>query len=181
MIGPSGDKAPWFEQYKLMTSLPLPLAFSNKFEKVTYMQLVNTLIEDDRVIFRNRILSSSQCTQKTVLTFAAVIALYRVGFRPSNSKMNIVPESLNKHFIDDTTQIIKENSRDIVASFFVIDEKACIIESSEEEKKRQMQLAIELKQYCKGFDVITSNQDLIVPAWDKINLKELLGLLIMMH
>lgn len=175
MIGPSGDKVPWFEQYKLMTSLPLPLAFSNKFEKVTYMQLVNALIEDDRVIFRNQILSSSQCTQKTVLTFAAVIALYRVGFRPSNSKMNVVPESLNKHFIDDTTQIVKENSRDIVASFFVIDEKACIIESSEEEKKRQMQLAIELKQYCKGFDVITSNQDLMVPAWDKINLKELLG------
>ena len=176
ILGQPNYKNQWLDSYNDIGSIALPLAFYEQFVKVTYLQLVNTMVTSGTVLFRNDVLSCTEYSAPVLLTFPVVVALYKIGFSLETSIIpTIIPCSLKGQFFDDASVIIAENKRDTVASLTFYDGQPLFIESSDDNKQFEMQSAIELKHYCEQFETAENVDDIFVGRYTASDLKKIFG------
>lgn len=175
-LGDDAENNHWLSQYKDLTSLPAPFFFSHRFVRLSYFQFIGVLIADPTIVYRELFNPSNERRDKFVLSSAALVSLYKIGFDIKDSTVSIiVPEALNQTLLEETNNVIAGNNREHVASMGVIDGQLFFRESTEEEKQQQMALAVGLKQFCSQFQSLQNEHDLQFESVKQIDYKALFG------
>lgn len=176
-IGDTSGNMKWLVQYKDLDQLPVTFNYSKRFVNGTYFNLVNEVIKNKDIIYREAATDTILTDRAYILSFAALIALFKLGWRPveDNSRF-VIPCSLKKIVSDETEITIRKNNRDFVSSMGVADDQFFVVESSEEDKAQDMQDAVSFKEYCNGFTERDNTSDLIIKSITQINIKDILGI-----
>ena len=151
----------WLEQYNNIQDVPLPLYMYKGFTRFTYFQFVDMILSSHDYFVR-QIVHVSKPAEKYVISFSALVALYKAGYpadRISEAGGTIM-ESVLVQADADVAEIIKEYNRDTVASLGVIDGKLFINQVDETGKDYWLKEAGGFKKYCEAIPTVTSDQDL---------------------
>lgn len=176
-LGDETENNHWLNQYKDLTSLPVPFFFSHRFVRLSYFQFIGVLISDPTIVYRELFNPNYERRDQFVLSSAALVSLYKIGFDIKDSTVSIViPEALCQALLEETNKVIAGNNQEHVASMGVIDGQLFFRESTEEEKQQQMALAVGLKQYSSQFQSVQNEHDLQFENVTQIDYKSLFGI-----
>lgn len=167
----------WLEQYNNIQDVPLPLYMYKGFTRFTYFQFVDMILSSHDYFVR-QIVHVSKPAEKYVISFSALVALYKAGYpadRISEAGGTIM-ESVLVQADADVAEIIKEYNRDTVASLGVIDGKLFINQVDETGKDYWLKEAGGFKKYCEAIPTVTSDQDLSGEFFGGFDSKELFGI-----
>lgn len=168
----------WFEHYQDMQNMTVTLYSLKRFVNVTYVQLVLTVIEEKSIIFREIINLNNVSGNKFILSFAAMVALYKLNFpieKIDNRDIYITESTLNE-ILEETDDIISRYKQEHVATMGKVDGEVFFQESVEEEKQRWMSEAVGIKQYCQRISTVNNQKDIKVDALKDIDCKDFLGI-----
>ncbi|SEA17823.1 hypothetical protein SAMN05216349_10638 [Oribacterium sp. KHPX15] len=167
----------WLDQYNNIQDVPMPLFAYKRFTRLTYVQFVDQILMSQGIFVRE-LFQQSQQAKKYVISFSALVALYKIGF-PAEQIVNaggFIMESTLLQVESDVSEIIKEYDRDTVASLGVIDGKIFYNQVDDVGKDFWLKEAGSLKRYCEAIPTVNSENDLSGPFFGGFESKELLGI-----
>lgn len=172
-----GQSVDWLEQYNNIQDVPLPLYTYKGFTRFTYFQFVDMILTSHDYFVR-QIVHASKPANKYVISFSALVALYKVGYPADkiSETGGIIMESTLVQAESDVAEVIKEYNRDTVASLGVIDGKLVISQADENDKDYWLKEAGSFKKYCETIPAVKSNQDLSGDFFGEFDGKELFGI-----
>lgn len=167
----------WLEQYNNIQDVPLPLYMYKGFTRLTYFQFVD-MIFLSRNYFVRQMVHASKTAKKYVISFSALVALYKVGYSADKIREagGVIMESTLVQAKLDAADIIKEYNRDTVASLGLINGKLFINQVDEVGKDYWLKEAGNFKKYCEAIPTVKSDQDLSGEFFGKFDSKELFGI-----
>lgn len=176
-VGDTSKNMEWLDLYKDFGQIPITFNLCMRFVNGTYFNLVNEIIKNKDIIYREAATDTILTDRSYILSFAALIVLFKLGWRPveDNSKF-VISCSLKKIVSDETEITIRKNNRDLVSTMGVVDDHFFVVESSEEDKAQYMQDAVSFKEYCNSFTERDNTSDLIIKNTTPINIKDILGI-----
>ena len=167
----------WLEQYNNVQDVPLPLFVYKRFTKMSYLQFVDSMLSTKNIFIRETLHDSKQA-DKYIISFSALVILFKVGF-PVEIIVNsggAIMESTLLQIESDVSDIIEEYDRDTVASLGVIDGKVFYNQVDDSGKDYWLKEAGLIKKYCESIPIVHSEKDLMGPFFDGFDSKELLGI-----
>jgi len=167
----------WLEQYNNVQDIPLPLFMYRRFTSLSYLQFVDMILSTPNIFVRE-ILQQSKQADKYIISFSALVALFKAGF-PAREIVNaggVITESTLLQVESDVSDIIKKYDRDTVASLGVIDGKVFFNQVDDTGKDFWLKEAGLFKQYCESIPTVSSDNDLTGPFFGEFDSKELLGI-----
>ncbi len=167
----------WLEQYNDIQDAPMPLFVYKRFTRLPYLQFVDMILASTGIFVRE-ILQQSQQAEKYLISFSALVALFKAGI-PAERIVSIggfITESTLVQVESDVAEIIKEYDRDTVASLGVIDGKVFYNQVDDTGKDFWLKEAGLLKRYCESIPTVNSENDLAGPFFGEFDSKELLGI-----
>ena len=167
----------WLEQYNDVQDVPLPLYTYKRFTRLTYFQFVDMILTS-RDYFVRQIIHVPKPAKKYVISFSALVALYKIGYPAELIKQvgGVIMESAMVQADSDVAEVIKEYNRDTVASLGVVDGKIFINEVNDAGKDYWLKEAGGFKNYCASIPTIKSDQDLSGEFFGGFDSKELFGI-----
>ena len=167
----------WLEQYNNIQDAPLPLYTYKGFTRFTYFQFVDMILSSNDYFVR-QIVHASKTAEKYVISFSALVALYKAGYPADKIRESggTIMESTLVQADSDVADVIKEYNRDTVASLGVIDGKPFINQADEAGKDYWLKEAGGFKKYCEAIPTVKSDQDLDGEFFGKFDSKELFGI-----
>lgn len=167
----------WIEQYNNTQDVPLPLFFYRRNTRCSYLQFVDLILSSQDVFVREIPIVSVQ-SEKYVISFVALVALYKAGVSPEliRESGGVIMESTIAQIKSDSAEIIKEYDRDTVASIGVFNGKVFYNQVDDNGKEWWLKEAGMIKKYCEEIPVVNSDYDLSGPFFDEINAKDLFGI-----
>lgn len=176
-IGDNENKFTWLDQYKDLNQIPVSFFFSKSFVRVTYFQLVSTILVDKTILYRESADTTSQQQGNYIFSYAALVTLYKLGWNCSSNEMKYaIPSTMKKVISVETEKIIRQNNKDHVAFMGVKNEQFYLVESTEEEKSQFMQEAVQFKTYSEKFITLDNDSDLHLGDDNHSKIKEMLGI-----
>lgn len=166
----------WLEQYNNLEDVPLPLFTYKRFFRFNYLQFIDMIISSSDIFIRE-IMCSSEASEKYILSFAATVMLYKIGFPSEKFKESsvFITTSEIEQIESDVADIINDYDRDTVATMGVFDGKVFINEIGDDGKDFWIKEAGNIKQYCRGIPTLDSNYDLSGEFFEGFDSKELFG------
>lgn len=167
----------WLEQYNNIQDVPLPLYTYKRFTRLTYFQFVDMLL-DSQDYFVRQIIHTSKQAEKYVISFSALVALYKAGYPAKKicDAGGVIMESALVQADSDSAEVIKEYNRDTVASLGVIDGKLFFNQVDDVGKEHWLKEAGGFKKYCESIPTVNSDRDLFGPFFGGFDSKELFGI-----
>lgn len=167
----------WLEQYNNIQDAPLPLYTYKGFTRLTYFQFVDMILSSHDYFVR-QIVHASKTAEKYVISFSALVALYKAGYPADKIRESggTIMESTLVQADSDVADVIKEYNRDTVASLGVIDGKPFINQVDGAGKDYWLKEAGGFKKYCEAIPTVKSDQDLDGEFFGKFDSKELFGI-----
>ncbi len=149
------------DTYKDLSSLPQPLFALSKHTNLNYTETVLLFLDNKDIIFRELYHSKYIAGKNYVLSYAALVAMYKIGVDIDSLNNNdvVIPRSINITIKDDTENIIKKNRKNTVASMGIIEDELFINEVSEKNKQLLMQEAVKLNNYVSQIKCLSNKQD----------------------
>ena len=166
----------WLINYK-EGELPLPFYSLSHFTRMTQEQFIIMMLEEKNVNIREVFKNQDFSNRKYVLSFAAVIVLYKLGIPIEIliSKDIIISESLKIDLKEECEKIIDDNNREHVSSMGVHDDKLFMQVTTDEEKQKWMLEAVGIKKYSEKIESKENMNDLTLESAELSDLKELIG------
>ncbi len=164
--------------YNDLKSTPLPAFLIQKYTRLNYLQVLLSLIEDQKTTFREFVVENNtveNIPKGFALSFSAIIALYKLGIDPSSLTNVVIPTSSYTQICHDADDMIAENKREHAAVLGAFQNDVFIHEFSENEKQEQMKQATEIKRFIEKLTRVTNTKDFKIRAYDDNTLKEILG------
>ena len=151
----------WLDNYKDLSSFPLPFAILQKTVRVNTVQLIMTLVQSEDIIVRERYDEDLIRGQQFVLSFAAVIMLYMIGVKPEflKERQVFVPESMRNTILTMCTDIINENDKEHVSSLGGREKRLYMNVVSESEKVQILGEAAALKNFVSQLNTWSNNRE----------------------
>lgn len=167
----------WLEQYNNLEDVPLPLYVYKRFSRCNYLQFIHMIFSTSNFFVREMLCPSVE-REKYIVSFAALIMLYKIGFPAERLKAAgaFITASAFEQVESDVAEIIKEYDRDTVATMGVIDGKVFINETGDDGKAFWIREAGNVKQYCRSIHALESNNDLGGEFFEGFDSKELFGI-----
>ena len=167
----------WLEQYNNIQDVPLPLYTYKGFTRLTYFQFVDMILSSHNYFVRQTV-HASKPAEKYVISFSALVALYKVGYPADKIRESggTIMESALVQADSDVADVIKEYNRDTVASLGVIDGKLFINQVDEAGKDYWLKEAGGFKKYCEAIPTVKSDQDLSGEFFGEFDSKKLFGI-----
>lgn len=169
----------WLEYYKDFSQTPLTLYSLYKCTKLTYEQFVLAMLKEESVVIRNMLKENRKKECKGyVLTFPAMILLYKLGISPKTLNENgvVIPASIIQFSKDEAKTIVDANARDMVATMGVYEGKLFLNETSAEEKQYWMEEAVKIQDYAEELTFVENYSDINCTEFSNRILKELFGI-----
>lgn len=177
IAGDDTTRGQWIEQYKDLNSIPAPLYQYRKYVRVPYTKLIDIMINDPSIIYRELLGRSRQDVKGYVLSVAALVALKKLNYIPNEQRYCVViPSSLSAIVLDELNSVIAENKKDTVASMGVNEGNLYFVEASEEQKNANMADAVDLKEYTDLFEKRDNDRDIVIKKNAELDIKELVGI-----
>jgi len=167
----------WLEQYNNVQNVPLPLYTLKRFTRLTYFQFVDMILSSHDFFVR-QIVHASKTADKYVISFSALVTLYRLGYpveKIANAGGTIM-ESALVQADSDVAEVIKEYNKDTVASLGVIDGKLFINQVDDVGKDYWLKEAGGFKKYCESIPSVKSDWDLSGEFFGGFDSKEIFGI-----
>lgn len=167
----------WLEQYNNIQDVPMPLFVYKRFTRLSYLQFVDMILSSEGIFVRE-IFQQSKQAEKYIISFSALIALFKAGV-PAQSIINAggsIMESTLIQVESDVSDIIKEYDRETVASLGVVDRKVFLNQVDDKGKDFWLKEAGLLKKYCESIPTVSSEKDLTGSFFGGFESKELLGI-----
>lgn len=167
----------WLAHYNNVQDFPLSLFLCKQFTRLPYLQFVDMILSSPNIFVRETLQQSKQA-EKYIISFSALVALFKAGF-PSEEIVNAggaIMESTLLQVESDVSEIIKNYDRNTVASLGVLDGKVFLNQVDETGKDFWLKEAGLLKQYCKSIPTVGSENDLTGPFFGEFDSKELIGI-----
>ena len=167
----------WLKQYNNVRDVPMPLFVYKRFTRLSYLQFVDMILSSEDIFVRE-ILQQSKQADKYIISFSALIALFKAGV-PAESIVKAggsIMESTLIQVESDVSEIIKEYDRETVASLGVVDRRVFINQVDDTGKDFWLKEAGLLKKYCEAIPTVNSENDLAGPFFGEFDSKELLGI-----
>ena len=167
----------WLEQYNNIQDAPMPLFVYKRFTRLSYLQFVDMILSSAGIFVRE-IFQQSQQAEKYIISFSALVALFKAGI-PAERIVDLggfITESTLVQVESDVAEIIKEYDRDTVASLGVVDGKVFYNQVDDTGKNFWLKEAGLLKKYCESIPTVNSENDLSGPFFGEFDSKELLGI-----
>ncbi len=176
-IPDDGDAFKWLEHYQDMQNMTVTLFSLYKFVHVNYLQFILVLLEDKSVIFREILNCNEVSGERYMLSFSAMVALYKLGFPIEQYKhKNIyITDSTQREILSEAEDIIARYKKDCVATMGKANGEVFFQESVEEEKQKWMGEAAGIRQYCQQIDTIDNEKDIKVEEFKDFDWKDFLG------
>lgn len=176
-IPDDGDAFKWLEHYQDMHNMTVTLFSLYKFVNVNYLQFVLVLLEDKSVIFREILNCNEVSGERYMLSFSAMVALYKLGFPIEQYKhKNIyITDSTQREILSEAEDIIARYKKDCVATMGKANGEVFFQESVEEEKQKWMGEAAGIRQYCQQIDTMNNEKDIKVEEFKDFDWKDFLG------
>ena len=167
----------WLEQYNNIQDVPLPLYTYKGFTRLTYFQFVDMILSSHNYFVRQTV-HASKPAEKYVISFSALVALYKVGYPADKIRESggTIMESALVQADSDAADLIKKYNRDTVASLGVIDGKLFINQVDEAGKDYWLKEAGGFKKYCEAIPTVKSDQDLSGEFFGGFDSKKLFGI-----
>lgn len=167
----------WLEQYNNISDVALSLFIYKRFTRASYTQFVDSILESKQIFIREAEFVS-EASNKYVLSFAAMMVLYKIGFPVEElSDGNVFITASEKIQIDgDCANLIKEYDRDNVASMGMYDGQFFIDETDESGKLHWLKEAGAIKAYFEQLDTVDNTKELNGDFFESVKAKELLGI-----
>lgn len=177
-IGDNTQEPQWLSQYKDLYSMPVPFCHCHLGDRLTYSGLISIMIKDPTVMFREVISQADVKPEGYVLSFAALIALFHIGYIPhADVVFSVTTDTLKKVIFEDTERTITEYGKDNVAVFRIINEQLQYIEATEKDKSSIIEQAVNLKDYVTMFSDMSNSDDFVLNDEAQFNIKEMLGII----
>lgn len=167
----------WLEQYNNLEDVPLPLFAYKRFFRFNYLQFVDMIFSTNDIFVREIMCSSDTC-EKYILSFTAIVMLYKIGFPSEKLKDSsvFISTSALEQVESDVTDIINDYDRDTVATMGVFDGQVFINETGDDGKDFWIKEAGNIKQYCRKIPTLDSNNDLRGEFFEGYDSKDLFGI-----
>lgn len=167
----------WLEQYNNLEDVPLPLFAYKRFFRFNYLQFVDMIFSTNDIFIREIMCSSDTC-EKYILSFTAIVMLYKIGFPSEKLKDSsvFISTSALEQVESDVTDIINDYDRDTVATMGVFDGQVFINETGDDGKDFWIKEAGNIKQYCRKIPTLDSNNDLRGEFFEGYDSKDLFGI-----
>ncbi len=165
-------------QYNDMSKLPLPLYSLSKLTNLTYQEFIFVFLNDKSYYYREMLLSKSIVGEQFVLSFSALVILYKlnVSIEILTKKDIVISASTIQEIADANQQILENNNRDNVSKMDFIEDKPYLYTTSEEDKQYFMQQATNFKKYAQQIKTEDNINDIAFPELKNSNYIELLGI-----
>ena len=171
------DTFDWLEQYNNIDDIPLPLYTYKRFTRRNYLQFVDLMLSGKDHFIRELQIEAVH-NKKYVITFAALIILYKIGLSVEKVVASgaYIPASTLVQIENDVADIIKEYDRDTVASMGVFEGKVFFNVTEDDMKIFWMKEAGNISKFCKSIPTVDSNNDLDGKFFGAFDSKELIGI-----
>ena len=178
LVGDSSQTMKWLEEYQELDKVPMPFYIVQKSINVRMFQLVNAILMDETIIFREeKYQSNTETGEKYVFTYAALMALHNLGWPVSEKSEEYgVTRTLKNAVSEDVQEVINTNSRDNVSLIKVYKGELFMHESSDSDKRNEMRMAVEFQNYIEKFNTLDNYSDLHFNYDPKNKIKEVLGI-----
>ena len=170
-----GNEFKWLDNYQDMKNMTVPLFSLQRFVNVNYLQFIIVLLEDSSVVFRESLNCNEIIGDKYILSFAAVAALYKLGFPIEQYKNVYITESTQREILSEAEDIIARYKKDCVATMGKSNGELYFQESVEEEKQKWMSEASGIRQYCQRINTMNNEKDIKVEEFKDFDWKDFLG------
>ena len=136
------------------------------------------MILDSPNYFVREKISTFRQTKKGVVSFAALVTLYKIGFPAESIREagGVIMESTLVQAISDSAEIIKEYDRETVASLGMIDGNLFLNQVDDTGKEYWLKEAGSFKKYCEAIPVITNDNDLLEGIFGGHDIKDVFGI-----
>lgn len=173
----SGESENIINNYNDLSSFPTPIYILQSFTRFNYSELILAFIENQQVIFREILSSKKERTDEYVLSYSALIVLYKLGIDASVLIDNnvYIPHSTVEMITSDMDDIIKINQKEHAATMGVINNELIVQEASSDEKQWKMKEAVNIKEYANKLTSIDNKVDLEIKWNDDFKIKDVLG------
>ena len=121
---------------------------------------------------------TSSKTEKYVISFSALVALFRIGFPVDRivEAGGVIMESTLLQVDSDVSEIIQEYNRDTVVTMGVLDGKVFVNQVDDAGKDYILKNAGSFKQYCQSIPTVSSENDLTGSLADGVDYKTIIGI-----
>lgn len=177
---PQKVKVNYLDEYINPKGMPWPLyVLHNSYPFISYGELIIALMNEKNIMIRNVCFEEVDKDSDFVLTYEALIILWKIGVEISDLKFDRIriPSSIKKEAENEANSINKNVNRDIVARMNVIENQLFIMEDTEDVKRERMRNVTYIKEYIEKFPSIENVVDI---AEDQVvnseNIKKIVGI-----
>ena len=177
VLGENKNHTTWLNQYENIKKIPLTFYFGQHFFRLTYFQLISTILKDQAVLYRETKEATLEQQGDYIFSYAALVVLYTLGWKQIKCKEKYgIPNAMSKVVNEEKRIIINQSNKDNTSYMGFSHDQFYIIESSEEEKRKSMQEIVRFKEYCDQFITIDNDCDFCLKDEKNINIKDILGI-----
>ena len=177
ILGDNLKNTRWLDNYRDASSLPVPFYCCVHSGRFTYSNLISLMIKDSTIMYRELSSTDNKMTNGYILSAAALIALFHIGYTPRADDNSIMITDTLKRVINEDAEIaIAEYGKDTVAAMRMENDQLKLLEASDAEKNSIIEQAVKLKDYASKFSAVKNSEDLILGDEATINIKEVLGI-----
>ena len=172
------EKHEWLNGYKNPNNIPVPFYRLQSFTRLSYAQLIMAFMDERTIIIRDLLHMQDKTGVSFVLSFAAVVMLYKIGvdIKYLLNMDVVISESTLNEMVAEEDEIYRANNKKTVATMRVIDDHILIQEANEDEKLKVIQDATGLKVYVQQIPNTKNESDIRIDELKKLNMKDTFGI-----